>query len=164
AVRYWTFAVMVLAFVGIGLAEFFERRRIPVLAIPLRRTGVLLPLIPLLAFWAKPPAALTEFAAGRAPGLSPLLGYLEKLPQHCDTYAWLWFLAGGVYGLVALSRKSFGWALLAALATNAAMWSLLAHRELPFVVRPQAWAIPLALIVLVSEHVTRRRLSADASS
>src|SRR5436853_633041 len=63
AVRYWTFAVMGLAFVGIGLAEFFERRKIEVLAIPLRRTGVLLPLIPLLAFWAKPPAALTEFAA-----------------------------------------------------------------------------------------------------
>ena len=29
-----------------------------------------------------------------APGLGPLLGYLEKLPQHFDTYAWLWFLAG----------------------------------------------------------------------
>ena len=111
AVRYWTFAVMGLAFVGIGLAEYFERRRVNVLAIPLRRTGVLLPLIPLLAFWAKPPEFLTEFANGRAPGLSPMLAYLEKLPQHFDTYAWLWFLAGGVYGLVALSRKSFGWAL-----------------------------------------------------
>ena len=62
AVRYWTFAVMALAFVGIGLAEFFERRKTDVLAGPLRRTGVLLPLIPLLAFWAKPPAALTDFA------------------------------------------------------------------------------------------------------
>ena len=143
AVRYWTFAVMALAFVGIGLAEFFERRRVNVLAIPLRRTGVLLPLIPLLAFWAKPPEFLTEFASGRAPGLSPMLAYLEKLPQHFDTYAWLWFLAGGVYGLVALSRKSFGWALLAALATNAALWSLLTHHEVPFFVHPQAWVIPL---------------------
>ena len=33
---------MGLAFVGIGLAEFFERRKIDVLATPLRRTGVLL--------------------------------------------------------------------------------------------------------------------------
>lgn len=164
AVRYWTFSVMGLAFAGIGLAEYFERRRMSVLASPLRRTGVLLPLIPLLAFWAKPPAFLTELAEGRAPGLSPFLTYLEKLPQHFDTYAWLWFLAGGVYGLVALSKKSFGWALLAALATNAALWSLLRHHEVPFFVHPQAWAIQLAMIVLVSEQVNRRRLRTDVSN
>ena len=164
AVRYWTFSVMGLALIGIGLAEYFERRRADVLAVPLRRTGVLLPLIPLLAFWAKPPEFLTEFANGRAPGLSPMLAYLEKLPQHFDTYAWLWFLAGGVYGLVALSRKSFGWALLAALATNGAPWSLLTYHELPFFVHPQAWVIPLALILLGSEHVNRRRLREDVSN
>ena len=162
--KLWTFAVMALAYTGIGLAELFERKKIDVLAIPLRRTGVLLPLIPLLAFWAKPPELVTEFARDSAPGLGPLLGYLEKLPQHFDTYAWLWFLAGGVYGLVALSRQSFGWALLAALATNAAMWSLLAHHEVPFAVHPQAWVIPLALVVLASEHINRRRLSAEASN
>ena len=163
-VKLWTFAVMALAYAGIGLAELFERKKIDVLAVPLRRTGVLLPLVPLLAFWVKPPALVSEFARDRAPGLGPLLGYLEKLPQHFDMYAWLWFLAGGVYGLVALSRKSFGWALLAALATNAAMWALLAHHEVPFAVHPQAWVIPLALILLASEHINRRRLSADASN
>jgi hypothetical protein len=164
AVRYWTFSVMILAFVVVGLAELFERRKLDVLAVPLRRTGVLLPLIPLLAFWAKPPAFLTAFATEQAPGLSPLLAYLEKLPQHFDSYAWLWFLAGGVYGLIALWRNSFGWALLAALATNAALWSLLTYHAVPFVVHPQAWAIPLALIVLVSEHVNRDKLRPDVAS
>lgn len=163
-VKYWTFVVMALAYAGIGLAELFERKKLEVLAIPLRRTGVLLPLVPLLAFWAKPPALASEFARDHAPGLGPLLGYLEKLPQHFDTYAWLWFLAGGVYGLVALSKKSFGWALLAALSTNAAMWSLLTHHEVPFAVHPQAWVIPLALIVLVSEHINRHRLSSEVSN
>ncbi|HEY1190888.1 MAG TPA: hypothetical protein VGE74_24870, partial [Gemmata sp.] len=162
--KLWTFAVMALAYAGIGLAELFERRKVEVLALPLRRTGVLLPLVPLLAFWAKPPAVVSEFARDTAPGLGPLLGYLEKLPQHFDTYAWLWFLAGGVYGLVALSKRSFGWALLAALATNAALWSLLAHGGVPFFVHPQAWVIPLALIVLVSEHINRRRLSDEVSN
>jgi hypothetical protein len=33
----------------------------------------------------------------------------------------------------------------------------------PFAVHPQAWVIPLALIVLVSEHVNRRRLSRELS-
>jgi len=164
AVQYWTFAVMAIAFVVVGLAELFERRKLDVLATPLRRTGVLVPLIPLLAFWAKPPAFLTAFATNKAPGLSPLLGYLEKLPQEFNTYAWLWFLAGGLYGLVALARNSFGWALLAALATNAALWSLLTHHQVPFAVHPQAWVIPFALIVLVSEHINRARLSAETSN
>jgi hypothetical protein len=160
----WTFAVMACAYVGIGLAELFERKKIDVLAIPLRRTGVLLPLIPLIAFWSKPPEFVTEFAQGAAPGLNPFLNYLTKLPQNFDTYAWLWFLAGGAYGLVALSRNSFGWALLAALATNAALWSLLTHHQVPFIVHPQVWVIPFALIVLVSEHVNRTRLSAEVSN
>jgi hypothetical protein len=69
-----------------------------------------------------------------------------------------------LYALVALSRKSFGWALLAALAANAALWSLLRHGDIPFFVHPQAWVIPLALIVLVSEHVNRRRLRPELSN
>jgi hypothetical protein len=158
AARYWTFLVMLLAFAGVGAAEVFGRRGTAVLAGPLRRTGLLLPLVPLLAFWAKPPGALLEFAEARAPGARPLLGYLERLPQHFDAYAVLWFLAGSLYALVALSRRSFGWALLAALATNAGLWALLAHHEVPLAVHPQAWVIPLALIVLASEHVNRRRL------
>jgi hypothetical protein len=162
--KLWTFAVMVLAYVGIGLAELFERKKIDVLAVPLRRTGVLLPLVPLIAFWAKPPAFVTDFARDAAPGLTPFLNYLANLPQHFDTYAWLWFLAGGAYALVALSRNSFGWALLAALSTNAALWALLTHHQVPFIVHPQVWVIPFALIVLVSEHVNRSRLSADVSN
>ncbi|HKB05991.1 MAG TPA: hypothetical protein VKD90_27600 [Gemmataceae bacterium] len=164
AVKYWTFIVMFLAFVGVGLAELFARRGVRVLARPLMRTGVLLPLIPLLAFWAKPPALIFEFAEARAPGLVPMMGYLRNLPQHFNTYALLWFLAGLLYGLIALSRRSFGWALLGALATNAGLWALLTHHQVPAAVHPQAWAIPLALIVLVSEHVNRDRLRADVAA
>ncbi len=164
AVRYWTFIVMILAFVGVGLAELFARRGLRVLSRPLLRTGALLPLIPLLAFWAKPPGAVMEFADTKAPGLRPMLGYLEKLPQHFDVYAALWFLAGLLYGLVALSRRSFGWALLGALATNAGLWALLSHNGIPAAVHPQVWAVPLALIVLVSEFVNRHRLRPEAAS
>jgi hypothetical protein len=164
AVKYWTFIVMLLAFIGVGLAELFARRGLTVLSRPLLRTGVLLPLIPLIAFWAKPPAFIMEFADARAPGLRPMLGYLEKLPQHFDVYALLWLLAGLLYGLIALSRRSFGWALLGALATNAGLWALLSHHQVPAAVHPQAWAIPLALIVLVSEHVNRARLRPEVTS
>jgi hypothetical protein len=164
AVRYWTFLVMLLAFVGVGLAELFERRGVRVLAAPLRRTGVLLPLIPLLAFWARPLGFVADSADGQPPGLRPLVVYLESLPKHFDSYAGLWFLAGLLYGLVALSRRSFGWALLGALALNAGMWSLLAHTGVSAAVHPQVWVIPLALIVLVSEHLNRRSLRPELSA
>lgn len=164
AVHYWTFVVMLLAFIGVGLAELFARRGLLVLAKPLLRTGVLLPLIPLLVFWARPPELIFDFARERAPGMEPMLGYLRNLPQHFDTYALLWLLAGLLYGLIALSRRSFGWALLGALATNAGLWALLQHHEVPAAVHPQAWAIPLALIILVSEHVNRYRLRAEVAA
>jgi hypothetical protein len=164
AVRLWTFIVMLLAFIGVGLAELFARRGLRVLSRPLLRTGVLLPLIPLVAFWAKPPKLIMDFAEDRAPGLEPMLGYLSKLPQHFDMYALLWFLAGLLYGLIALTRRSFGWALIGALATNFGIWALLVNSQVPAAVHPQAWAIPLALIVLISEHVNRHRLRAEAAS
>jgi hypothetical protein len=163
-VGYWTFIVMGVAFVGVGLAELFARRGAVVLARPLMRTGVLLPLIPLLAFWAKLPEPVFQFARDRAPGLEPLFGYLKNLPQHFETYAVLWFLAGLLYGLVALSRRSFGWALIGALAANFGVWSMLTHHQVPAAVHPQAWAIPVALIILVSEHIHRARLRADVSA
>ena len=70
AVKYWTFIVMLLAFVGVGLAELFARRGLRVLAAAHAAQGVLLPLIPLVAFWAKPPALVMEFAEAVHPALS----------------------------------------------------------------------------------------------
>src|SRR5204862_6049142 len=49
---YWPFIVMGLAFLGTGAAELFERFRIRVLAEPLARTGAMLPLLPVLGWWA----------------------------------------------------------------------------------------------------------------
>jgi hypothetical protein len=158
AAKYWTILVMLIAFIGVGLSEFFERRRLRVLAEPLQRTGVFLPLLPLFAFWAKPPAPLLTFADSHAPGLRPLLGYLDKLPQHFDSYSFLWLLVCGLYGLVSLTRRSFVFALLAALAANFALWSLLAHHGIAFLLHPQCWLIPPALIVLAAEYTNRDRL------
>jgi hypothetical protein len=155
---YWQLIVLLVAYLLVGIGEFFGRRGLAVLAGPLFRTGVLLPLLPLLAFWARPPAALFGFADAYAPGLRPLLRYLEQLAQQFDRYALLWLLVGVLYTLVALARRSWGFALLAAFAVNAALWSLLAHNDIALVVHPQAWLIPPALVVLVAEHLHRERL------
>jgi hypothetical protein len=146
--QYWTFAAMGLAFAGVGLSEWFGRRGLPVLAEPLRRTGIFLPLLPLLAFWARPPEAV------------PLL----PEPEHFGRYAVLWFLAGGLYTVVALSQRSFRFAFCAALAANAGLWSLLYQHQLGFLVHPQLWLIPPALALLVAEHMNRDRLGEAQAS
>src|SRR5262249_9806048 len=48
--QYWTLLVMAIAFAGVGLSEWFRRRALPVLAEPLQRTGLFLPVLPLAAF------------------------------------------------------------------------------------------------------------------
>jgi hypothetical protein len=155
-----------IAFLGVGLSEFFERRGLRVLAGPLQRTGVFLPLLPLLAFWGRPLAPLLAPAAERTPALGPWVGYLQKLPgayDSYDSYALLWFLTGLLYAVLVQTRRSFRFALLAALAANAGIWALLAHHGVAFLVHPQAWLIPLALILLVSEHVNRARLRPEVA-
>jgi hypothetical protein len=161
--RYWTVIVMLIAFLGVGLGEFFERRGLRVLSEPLQHTGVFLPLLPLLAFWGRPLAPLLAPVADRTPGLRPWVDGLAIMPGAYNSYALLWFLAGVLYGVLAQARHSFRFALLAALAANAGVWSLLAHNGVAFLVHPQAWLIPLAVILLVSEHVNRNRLRPEVA-
>jgi hypothetical protein len=169
-VHYWTFAVMGLAYVGVGLAELFQRRNLPVLAGPLQRTGLFLPLLPLLAFWVRPPDWLQALLKSRLPGTDPLLAALDKLPTYhkgaevFDRYALVWLLLGVLYLVVSLARKSSRYALLAALAANVGLWCLLYRYGWEFLVHPQLWLVPLALIVLVAEHLNRERLGQAASA
>jgi hypothetical protein len=167
-VQYWTFAVMGLAFLGVGLAEMFQRRHLPVLAGPLQRTGLFLPLLPLLAFWLRPPEWLQAALEARLPGTVPLLAALNKLPTYhngqFDRYALVWFLLGVLYVAVALARRSSRYALFAALAANVGLWCLLYHHGWAFLAHPQLWLVPLALIVLVAEHLNRERLGPTAAA
>jgi hypothetical protein len=134
--KYWPFILMGLAFAGVGLSEYFQRRGVGVLAEPLERTGVFLPMMPVLAFWVMP----------------------------AGNYALLWFLTGLLYGLMSVSKRSFRFAILAALSANAGLWVLMHHHEFYFYQHPQLWLIPPALIVLVSEHLNRERLSEAQST
>jgi hypothetical protein len=164
-VEYWTFCVMFVAFVGVGLSEFFHRRKLHVLASPLQRTGIFLPLLPLLAFWLNPPEALREPLVRIVPRMDAILSPFQGIPGFTfDRYAVLWFLLGMLYAGLALSRRSFRFALAASLAANVGLWVVLGNHGPSFLVNPQLWLIPLALIVLVSEAVNRRRLSRELST
>lgn len=154
--RYWPFLVLLLAFAGVGLAELCQRLRLPVLAGPLQRTGLFLPLLPLLMCWLL-------LLGVPLPGSAevPLPKLLAALPRTFAGYALLWLLTSAVYALAALAHRSPRFALLAALAGNLGIWSLLYHHRdagLGFLSHPQLWLLPLALILLVAEHLNRSRL------
>jgi hypothetical protein len=161
--RYWTLIVLLIAFLGVGLSELCERHGLRVLAGPLQRTGIFLPLIPILAFWVTPPGGLLALADQTAPGTRPILRYFETAPRNFDAYALIWLLTAALYGVVATARRSTGWAIAAALAANFGLWALLMHAGVGFLVHPQAWVIPLGVILLVAEHVHRERLPAEGA-
>jgi hypothetical protein len=133
--RYGLLLAMALAFGLAGLAEWFDRRRLTVLAEPLERTALVLPLLPMIAFW--------------------LLG-----PHP----AAVWFLIGVFYGLMSLARRSFWMGVLAVAATNVGLWVVWQRMELGILQHPQLWLIPPALAALVAEQASRGRLRAEQAA
>ncbi len=130
---FWPFVVMGLAFLGVGIGELFRRRGTLVLAEPLAKTGVLLPVLPVLGFW---------------------------LSSSSINYSGLLLLVGLFYGVLSVMRRSFTFGLLAALAGNSGLWHLL-HRVDGYGLfeHPQLWLIPAALSVLLAARINRERLS-----
>ncbi len=129
--QYWTFVVMGLAFAGVLAGEMLDRLKLRVLAEPLRRTGLFLPLFPVLAFWMQTPS----------------------------NYSTLWFLLGLLYALLAVLQQNWSFALLAACAGNVGLWLVLHDNQWAFVRYPQLWLVPLALTVLAGAQINRDRLS-----
>ena len=133
--RYWPLVVMVIAYFGVVTSESLRRRKLLVLAQPLERTGVFLPLLPVLGFW---------------------------LASSEVDFSLLLFVVGGLYGLLSVLRRSFGFGVLAAVAGNAGLWYIL-HRtsDYQFLQHPQLWLIPVALSVLLAAYLNEKNLSED---
>ncbi len=132
---FWPLIVMALAFSGVALGELFRRRKLYVLAEPLARTGMILPLLPVFGFWV-------------ADSLVPLSGLL--------------LLVGLFYGILSVMRHSFFIGLLAAVAGNGGVWHFFNGIDgYGFYQHPQLWLIPAALSVLAAARVNRDSLTQD---
>jgi hypothetical protein len=133
--RYWPLVVMMIAYFGVVTSESLRRRKLLVLAQPLQRTGVFLPLLPVLGFW---------------------------LASSEVDFSLLLFVVGGLYGLLSVLRRSFVFGLMAAVAGNAGLWYIL-HRtdDYQFLQHPQLWLIPVALSVLIAAYLNERNMSED---
>jgi hypothetical protein len=126
---------MLLAFTGVGLGELFRRRGKLVLAEPLERTGILLPILPVLGFWV--------------------------VDSHVS-YSNLLFLVGLFYGALSVMRRSFKFGILAVFAGNGGLWNLLdGAGGYGFYEHPQLWLIPVSVSVLLAAHVNRERLTKE---
>ncbi len=132
---YWPIVVMLLAFTGVALSEVFRRQGKLVLAEPLAKTGVLLPMLPVIGFWS----------------------LNSQVP-----YSGLLLTVGLFYGVLSVMKRSLGLGLLAALAGNSGLWHFLNRVEgLTFFEHPQLWMIPLAVSVLLAARINRESLSAE---
>jgi hypothetical protein len=133
--RYWPLVIMVIAYLGVVTSESLRRRKLLVLAQPLERTGVFLPLLPVLGFW---------------------------LASSEVDFSLLLFVVGGLYGLLSILRRSFAFGLLAAVAGNGGLWYVL-HRtdNYQFLQHPQLWLIPIALSALLAAYLNEKNLSED---
>ncbi len=118
---------------GRGRCELCRRRQLNVLAEPLTNTGALLPVLPVAGFWA--------------------------IDSQVD-YSLLLVGVGALYACLSVTRKSFGFGVLAALAANGGLWYFLNQQDgLGLLRHPQVWLIPPALCVLAAAYLNRRQLS-----
>jgi hypothetical protein len=133
--RFWPIVVMSIAFCGVVISEALRRRQIIVLAQPLERTGAFLPLLPVLGFWI----ATSEV-----------------------DFSMLLFIVGGLYGLLSILRRSFGFGLLAAVAGNGGLWYMFQRTaDYGFFQHPQLWLVPAALSVLAAAYMNKDKLGED---
>lgn len=133
--RYWPLVVMLIAYFGVVTSEALRRKRLFVLAQPLERTGVFLPLLPVLGFW---------------------------LASSEVDFSLLLFVIGGLYGLLSILRRSFVFGLLAAVAGNAGLWYVWQRTvDYQFLQHPQLWLIPVALSVLLAAYLNEDKLTED---
>jgi hypothetical protein len=164
--QLWYLVVMVVALAGLAMSEYFARKEIPILAVPIKRSVIALAFLPVLAFRFAFLAGYCEPLKQAVPGTAPFLRYLEGLArtkifeiENLPMESLCWLLLGIFLGSLAQLRKSANYGILAALAVNFGVWVLLGHQDAThFLQRPQLWLIPLGLIVLVAEFVNREQL------
>ena len=128
----WPMLAVLLGFAGVGVGEWAERRGWAVLANPLRNSGSLLPLLPILAPWIA--------------------------PSQVD-YGVTMLVSAVGYGMFGFMRSSPIYITAAIVCANLAFWQLLDKSDLSFARHPQLWVIPPALCVFAACQFFKDRLT-----
>lgn len=127
----WPLMIIGLAFVGLGGSEWSKRSKFRVLSEPLEKSGMALPILPLLTHWL--------------------------VPSQVD-YGVSLLCASIAYASFGYLRKSMLYWGASVVTGNGALWYMLHRTDFRFVDHPQLWVIPPALSLLVILQVLRERL------
>ncbi len=138
---WWPIIVLALAFLSIGIGELLRKANQPILADPIHRSSLLLPLIPLAGVWwlsADSPAASWS---------------------DWGRYALLLLTSSTIYGLYGWTRNSIVARTVSALTALLSFWAfLLSHPNMRFFEHPQFWLLPPAIGILGFVEWNRKRL------
>ncbi len=133
-----------IAFGSTALGYWLKKIDLPVLADPVSRSSLLLPIIPLAGVWAFQPERAT------------------MLWNQFDRFAVLLVIGSSLYGLHGWVRGSVGLRALSGALALLGFWSFLHHHpNLKFFEHPQFWLLPPALGALVFVEWNKSRLESS---
>jgi hypothetical protein len=125
------------------LGQWLQHLGQPIIADPVQRSSLLLPIIPLAGVWWIEPESV------------------PWLWRDWERYWLLLLTAAGLYGLHGWLRRSIELRALSGTLLLASFWTFLhSQPNLRFLEHPQFWLLPPALATLAFVEVNRRRLDA----
>jgi hypothetical protein len=140
---WWPIVLFAIAMLSAALGEWLYRAGEKVIADPVQRSSLLLPIIPLAGVWWIEP------------------DNLPWLWRDWDRYWLLLLTAAGLYGLHGWLRRSLELRALSGILLLASFWTFLhSQPNLRFMEHPQFWLLPPALATLAFVEFNRRRLDA----
>ncbi len=141
-VKWWPIVVFAIAMLSAGIGEWLRRIDQHIIADPIGRSSLLMPIIPLAGVWWFHPAQV------------------EWLWNDWGRYSFLLLSASILYGLHSWLRNSIRLRALAWMLTLFSFWAFLQDNpRLQFIEHPQFWILPPALAVLIFVESNRSRLA-----
>lgn len=143
-INWWPVIMFAIAFGSTALGQMLQRVNLPILADPISRSSLLLPLIPLAGVWAFRPERATV------------------LWNQFDRFALLLVFGSCLYGMHGWIRGSVRLRALSGVMALLGFWSFLQHHpNLRFFEHPQFWLLPPAIGSLVFVELNKGRLASS---
>jgi hypothetical protein len=143
---WWPVAIFIIGMLSIGVGQLLTNSKVPALADPVFRSGLLLPIIPLVGVWWG----------------SEELG---RPWTSLDAYSTLLLSVAVIYGGYGWLKSQLAWRVSGSVFALAAFWAFLAGQpDFRFTEHPQFWLLPPSLVTLIFVEWNARRLAREVTS